>query len=171
LSSREFGTGGEKSSPVPNSEPQKANMPDQILEIHENLKFKLTKELVLKTCWDIEEVKTEKYAKEFPKKPKTFQWPSGWSEWITRIWFDGKQDGLFLKSTSDDTINLCLLYAQDSVKVWDIGYDGEWIWRRNPCVKPDLDAWWLKMQGRICLLEESLKKLSSIYSQKNGKIE
>ena len=164
-------TGGEKSSPVPNSEQQEVYMPDQIMDIHENLHFKLTKDLVLKTCWDIEAVKTAKYVKEFPQKPKTFQWPFGWSEWITRVSVGGKQYGMFLKSSSDDTINLCLLHEMESVKVWNIGYDGNWVWRRCPNLKPDLDTWWHKMQGRINLLEDALNGFVNPYSQKNRKIE
>ncbi len=57
-------------------------MPDQVFELHPNLKIHLTKELVLNTCWDIEAAKTVKYAAKFPNSPKTFQWSAGESEWL-----------------------------------------------------------------------------------------
>jgi len=131
-------------------------MPTQLLAVDKNLKINLTKELVLSACWNIEAIKTEKYVKDYPSNPKTFQWPSGWSEWITQILVGGKQYGLFLKSSSKDTIDLCLIDVPQACPIWQIGYDTHWVWRRNPNLLVDLDHWWNKAQSKIRLLEDVL---------------
>jgi hypothetical protein len=133
-------------------------MVDQIFELHPNLKNHLTKELVLKTCWDIEAKKTTKYVAKFPDSPKTFQWSSGDTEWLARKSIGSQQYGMFLKSSSNDTIDLCLIGDGNVCKIWDIGYDGKWTWRRNPKLEFDLDHWWNKCLNKIHMLEDVLNE-------------
>jgi hypothetical protein len=133
-------------------------MTDQIFELHPNLKIHLTKELVLKTCWDIEANKTAKYVTKFPGSPKTFQWSAGESDYLAHKIVNGRHYGLFLSGSSRNTINLHLVNDENICVIWDIGQDGNWVWRRNPNVKVDLDKWWNKCQNKIHLLEDVLNE-------------
>jgi hypothetical protein len=133
-------------------------MTDQTFELHPNLKIKLTKNSVLNTCWNIEANKIAKYITKFPSSPKTFQWSAGETEWLARKSIGSQQYGMFLKGSSNDTIDLCLIGDENICKIWDIGYDDKWIWRRNPKVEFDLDHWWNKCLNKIHLLEDVLNE-------------
>jgi len=122
-------------------------------------KLKLTKAGVLDFCWELEKIKTDKYVKSFPENPKNFQWTTGYSEWLARSGYDGKQYGMFLKDTSQETINLYLINVPDSVCIWTLGFNFQW--KRNPRVISDLDTWWNKNEKHITKLDDVLNAFIS----------
>ncbi len=92
------------------------------------------------------------------KQSQDLQWSAGESEWLANKVLNGRHYGLFLSGSSNDTIDLHLVDDENICVIWDIGWDGRWVWRRNPNVKVDLDRWWNKCQNKIHLLEDALNE-------------
>ena len=141
---------------APNVFRRRGEMTDQEFLLHKDLRIKLDKDRILKTCWDIEADRTLKYVCKFPNSPRTFQWSVGESQWIAKRSIDKKVYGMFLYGSGKDTIDLCLVGEPKSCVIWDIGFDFTWKWRRNPSVENDLDIWLLRCIHKIHLIEDAL---------------